>query len=62
MATVGVKRPREDESNEEGRQGKKFKVDTSLSVFEVPELVENIIKNILKYPKVVLAISMVSKM
>lgn len=60
MSTVGMKRSRED--NEEFERNKKFKPDLDLSVFQIPELVENVLKYLLRYPKMILRICAVSKM
>jgi hypothetical protein len=63
MATVGVKRPRGDDSDDK-KEKKKLKAahpDPSLSVFEIPELAANVINYILKHPETIARLSMVSK-
>jgi hypothetical protein len=63
MATVGVKRPRGDDSDDK-KEKKKLKAahpDPTLSVFEIPELAANIVKYFLKYPETIARLSMVSK-
>lgn len=62
MATIGIKRPYEGDDNSEFTSNKKFKGEhLGLSMFELPELVENIIKYLLKNTETIVSISMVSK-
>lgn len=65
MSTIGTKRLLED--SEEPPSNKRLKIadlepDSALSVFQIPELVENIVKYLLKSPETIIFISRISKM
>lgn len=66
MSIIGTKRLRED-TDDEVLSNKRTKIaetepDATLSVFQIPELVENIIKYSLKNPEIIVCIARMSKM